>query len=78
MGFVLYSGLSDYLRMVVPKTDFPTTLPGEKVREANIDRPCFPAPGCPTEQFFRDDKINPPDCSDHDIALWFTVIAHAL
>lgn len=25
-----------------------------------------------------DGKINPPDCSDHDIALWLTVIAHAL
>lgn len=25
-----------------------------------------------------DRKINPPDCSDHDIALWFTIIAHAL
>lgn len=25
-----------------------------------------------------DSEINPPDGSDHDVALWFTVIAHAL
>lgn len=26
----------------------------------------------------RDSEVDPPDCSDHDIAFWFTVIAHAL
>lgn len=25
-----------------------------------------------------EEEVNPPDCSDHDIALWFTVVAHAL
>lgn len=25
-----------------------------------------------------DSKVNPPDGSDHDVTLWFTVIAHAL
>lgn len=32
----------------------------------------------PPSSFPCDGKIHPPDCSDHDVALRLTVIAHAL
>lgn len=54
-------------------TSLPPLQEEEDVTETAGGRHACPAEGLP-----RDSKDNPPDCSDHDIALWFTVVAHAL
>lgn len=76
-GFALWFGPLDHLRIAAPEADFWITVPGE-VRKANTDRPCSPDPVCPLSSSSCDDKMSPPDCSDHDVALRFTIIAQAL